>query len=140
MKILELNENNIDSMNLINNSNKRIYLESVINNNSERDNNSIFSCIIGVEDNEIKNYSIYTGVKDMKLVQISIFDLSNKSFLKKSVDYAFMNLDAYTVTIFTDKQNKLLEDEGFENLGKENNMFTYIKEREFNKELGRLRI
>lgn len=140
MRILELNKNNVDSMNLINNSNKRMYLESVIKDNSEIDNNSIFSCIVLVEDNEIKNYSIYTGVKDMKLVQISIFDLSNKSFLKKSVDYAFINLDAYTVTIFTDKHNKNLEDEGFENLGRDNNMFTYIKEREINKELGRLRI
>ena len=67
-------------------------------------------------------------------------DLSSKRFLEESINYAFNNLNAYTITIFSDKQNKLLEDEGFENLGSDNGIITYIKEKEMAKEVGRVRI
>ena len=138
MKIVEVN--NKEAIDLINNSSKREVLTSFINNSFNNDSNSIFDCIIGVENNEIKNYSIYTGTKDTRLVQMVVEDLSSKKFLKESIKYAFNNLNAYTITIFSDKQNKLLEDEGFENLGSDNGIITYIKEKEMAKEVGRVRI
>ncbi len=138
MKIVEVSKSNKELVDLVNNSNKEV-LKSFIESDFS-DGNTIFSCIVGVENNQVKNYSIYTGTKDTRLVQIVIEDPSNKKFLEESITYAFKNLNAYTITIFSEKENRLLEDEGFENLGSDNGIFTYIKEKEMDKEVGRVRI
>lgn len=135
MKTVELNKGNKESIDLSGKDELLSFMDSDFN-----DDNAIFSCIVGLDNDEVKNYCIYTGVKDIKLVQMTIENLSSKKFLEESISYAFNKLDAYTITIFTDKQNKLLEDEGFEDLGNDNNVFTYIKEKEMDKEVGRVRI
>lgn len=139
MKIVTVNKNSKESIDLVNKIGKASLL-SFINSNLGDDTNTIFSCIIGMDNDDAIDYCIYVGAKDTRFVQMNIEDLSNKRFLKAAVDYAFNNLDAYTITIFTDKQNKFLEDEGFENLGRDNDIVTYIKEKEMDKETGRVRI
>ncbi len=136
MKIVEVNSTN---KSIINDSNRQTIIDSFLNTNTNNQND-IHSCIIGIESDTIKNYALYTGMKDTRLVQMSIENINNKIFLEQAVNYAFQNLDAYTVTIFTDKPNKLLETEGFENLGSDNNIYTYIKDREIQKDVGRVRI
>lgn len=140
MKIVEVNNSNIEAVNLINNSSGRDNLKSFLENDFVVDKNTIFSCILGVENNEINNFCVYTGQKDTKFVQLNIEDLSNSKFLEESVNYAFNNLDCYTIAIFSEKQSKVLEDYGFENLGNDNGMITYIKDKDIEKEVGRVRI
>lgn len=139
MKIVEVNKLNSDSLSLVNNSNKEL-LKSFIDTDYSKDENTIFSCIIGLENNDIKNYSIFKGTRDTRFIQMIVENLSSKSFLEESINYAFKTLNAYTITIFTDKPSKLLEEEGFENLGNDNDIITYIKEKEFDKEIGRVRV
>lgn len=139
MKIVEVNNLNSDSISLVNNSDKEV-LKSFIDADYSKDKNIIFSCIIGVENNDIKNYSIFTGTKDTRFVQMIVENLSSKTFLEESINYAFKTLNAYTIAIFTDKPSKILEEEGFENLGNDNDIMTYIKEKELDKEIGRVRI
>ena len=140
MKIVEVNKSNREIVDLINNSSRKENLKSFVDDNFIIDTNTIYKCIAEVEKEEIKNYCIYTGQKDTRFVQMIVEDLSNKHFLEKSISYAFSNLDCYTITIFTDKKNKLLEELNFENLGNDNGIITYIKDKEIEKEVGRLRL
>lgn len=101
--------------------------------------NEIYECLLAVENEQIKNYCIFNGTKDNRLIQMGIEDLSDKRFLEKSMNYAFQVLNAHTITIFSDKEDSSLELMGFESLGQENGLTTYIKEQELNVELEKVR-
>lgn len=138
LKIVEISKNS-ETLSIINESTKKNAVMQFLGVNN-RDSNVINSCLIGVENNDIKNYALYIGMKDTRLIQMTIENFSSKSFFEHAVDYAYKNLNAYTITVFTDRPNKLLEDAGFENLGSDNNIVTYIKDREIEKDVGRVRI
>ena len=104
-----------------------------------REKNEISECILRVENNEIKNYCVFSGTKDNRLIQMGIENLLDGDFLEKSMDYAFKNLNAHTITIFSDGDNSNLEKKGFESLGKENGITTYVKEKEMNIEIEKVR-
>ncbi len=90
--------------------------------------NSLFDCLLLVEGDGIKNYCIFTGTKDNRLVQLQFANLESKEFIEKSETYAFSFLDAHTITIFSDDSSTNLEKLGFENLGEDGGITTYIKE------------
>ncbi len=96
--------------------------------------NKILECLLELDGKNIKNYCLYSGMKDNRLIQMKIANLTDEKFLKKAMDYAFLTLNAYTLAIFTEQGHSSLEKYGFENLGQENGIITYIKEKENYKE------
>ena len=148
MKIITLNPYNNEHKELIDKYSDKEKLNSFMTLkykteeeyiSSQAISNNIYSCILSVEKDEIKNYCIYSGVKDTGLVQMKVKNLHQKRFLEESIKYGFNIIGAHTLTIFTEKENAELENNGFENLGSDNNIVTYIKEKEVEKELGRVR-
>lgn len=101
--------------------------------------NEILDCLLNVENDEIQNYCIFNGTKDNRLIQMGIESLTDKKFLEESMNYAFQVLNAHTITIFLDGDNSNLERMGFESLGQENGITTYIKEKEINIEMEKVR-
>lgn len=61
-------------------------------------------------------------------MQLQFANLESKEFIEKSATYAFSFLDAHTITIFSDDSSTNLEKLGFENLGEDGGITTYIKE------------
>ena len=139
MNLITLNPYDNKHKDIVNNSNKQAFknIMEFPNYYSESQyqylknkSNDILEGLISISGNKIKNYCIYSGTKDNRLIQMAIEDLLQKEFLEVSMDYAFSVLDAHTVTIFSDKEISVLEQKGFENLGKEDGIITYIKEKE----------
>ena len=149
MKLITLDPFNQEQNNLILKSDKGKELKSLIDSLTFKDkdeykifkneSNDILECLICLNEDSISNYCIYSGTKDNKLIQMKIDNLKDKKFVKESVDYAFLNLNAYTITIFSNKDSKLLESLGFESLGSDDGITTYIKEKELDLEMERVR-
>lgn len=100
--------------------------------------NEIFECLLLKENNSIKDYCIFKGTKDNRLIQMKLSNSNSKELIKVSISYAFSILNAHTITVFSEKENTKLEAMGFESLGKVNGQTTYIKEN-IEMEIGRVR-
>lgn len=145
MKIVEFNPFNKEHQALSNIYNDKS-LSSIITsyksedeyNEQKYNSNNIYEAIVDIENNNIKNHCIFMGTRDNRLIQLQLGNLVQKKFLLESINYAFSRLNAYTITIFTDKDTPLLESIGFENLGGSDKT-TYIMEREMEKEIGSVR-
>lgn len=149
MNLITLDPYNNDHKNMVDQSSKRNIFKNFMSISSicskeeyeqiKDKKNEISECILRVENNEIKNYCVFSGTKDNRLIQMGIENLLDGDFLEKSMDYAFKNLNAHTITIFSDGDNSNLEKKGFESLGKENGITTYVKEKEMNIEIEKVR-
>lgn len=142
MKLVTLDPYNENHISIINNSSKKDNFKPFMNLSAvcskeeyeklKISKNEMLECLLKLEQDSIINYCIFTGTKDNRFVQISLENQLDKRFLEQSVNYAFQVLNAYTVTIFSDKESSSLENLGFESLGEDNGIITYVKEQELN--------
>ena len=149
MKLITLDPYNSEHKNIIDKSLKKdifknyMKISSILSKEEYEENknntNEISEYLLKVENDEIRNYCFFSGTKDNRLVQIVLENLLDKSFLEESTNYAFQVLNAHTITIFSDKDDQGLEKIGFESLGKENGITTYIKEKDMTMQIEKVR-
>lgn len=140
MNLITLNPYSREQQELVKNSKKEQDLKRIIEihkfySKEEYDeikskSNDILECLVAENKGEIVNYCIYTGTKDNRLIQMDLENIAQKDFLQKAEKYAFSVLDAHTISVFSKKPSQILENSGFENLGEEGGITTYIKEKE----------
>lgn len=149
MKLITLDPYNEAHRSIMNQSSKKDVFKSFMSLSSvcskeefekiKNSKNEIFECLLKVEQSEIKNYCIFTGTKDNRFVQMNMENPLDNKFLEESMNYAFQVLNAYTLTMLSDAESSALESLGFESLGEDNGMFTYVKEQELNLQVEKIR-
>lgn len=102
--------------------------------------NDIFEVIATLKDDEVNNLCYFKGTRDNKFIEMNLINVNGKitkPFINIASDYAFNNLDAETVTIFSNNiKEDLLISLGYQSLGMYRNKDTYVKDRKDYKELG----
>lgn len=110
---------------------------------TQRDNNTneINQVILFQESGKVKDYCLIQGVKDMKMVTASLAPIKtkNREILDFLPDYVFRVLGIEELFISFPSYNKDLEEQlktrGYESLGEENKIVTYIKEKQKESEI-----
>lgn len=149
MKLVTLDPYNENHKSIMNQSSKKDIFRSFMSLSSvcskeefekiKNNKNEIFECLLKIEQSEIKNYCIFTGTKDNRLVQMNMENPLDNKFLEESMNYAFQVLNAYTITMFSDTESSNLENLGFESLGEDNGRIAYVKEQELNLQVEKVR-
>ena len=155
-KILIINPDKMDSINLINKFDKDNICTSQEGKNEtsmsekeyhelQRKGNEIEHQIINEQDGKVKEICYVSGVKDIKQCTLSFETQNNnvsKKILKAGIDYAFDTIGMETIFINVAKDNqkfiKLLEEQEFINLGEVKGKTTYLKEK-VEKEIGSMK-
>lgn len=118
-------------------------LKTILNNGLNNDSIQIYDLVYCEKNAEIENICYFKGNKDNRLIELEIVNLhdncnkKNIDFINLVTNYAFINLNAETVTIISNQYNKNnLISIGYEYLGKKSDIDIYIKDREKHQEIG----
>lgn len=101
----------------------------------QKENNFIEQSLVLSKLSEIKDCCHLRGEKDLKSCKISFVPIKshNRTLLTHATDYAILTLGMEEVFITINPNDKemikILESNGFENLGEENNQIIYLKEK-----------
>ena len=106
-------------------------------NGDNSDDNLINECTYTLKNNNIDNICFLTGTKDNKLVKASIYNLGEKPFIKSVENHAFNDLEAETITIFTNNKSNL-ENLGFEFIGDIDGKNAWLKDKQSLKEMDKI--
>ena len=104
--------------------------------------NEIHEIFFIKEGEKIKDCGYLNGEKDIKICRISLVPITNKhrKILTKITDYAFhiLGMEEVFINVKSEEKElkKTIEEQGFESLGDENKVTTYIKENPKYIELG----
>lgn len=105
--------------------------------------NNIQEMVISVVGQRIQNLGMIQGTRDNKLVELKIQNLKdgnnekNREFIHRITEYSFQHLGAETLVIFSNYQDMTIESEGYESLGCDDGLYTYVKDREKIESTGR---
>ena len=140
--------NNKEHIKLIKAYEKKNNLNNILSYLKNNDLNHIIIkeiiCSIGKEG--IKDICFIRAEKDKKTFFIDFIeknkDIRNKPLIRYAEEYAFKNLGMEEIFIQVKKDNKRLinniEDENFDKLWEEHDIITFIKNKELEKEQGRV--
>lgn len=101
----------------------------------QKENNFIELSLVFSKLSEIKDCCHLRGEKDLKSCKISFVPIKshNRALLTFATEYAILTLGMEDVFITIDPKDKemikILESNGFENLGEENSQIIYLKEK-----------
>ena len=155
-KILIINPDKMDSINLLNKFDKENIFtsqegkkETLMSEEEyhelQKKGNEIDHQIINEQDGDVKEICYISGVKDIKQCTLS-FETQNgnisKKILNAGIDYAFNTIGMETIFIKVEQDNqkliKLLEEQEFINIGEVKGKTTYLKEKQ-EKEIGSMK-
>ncbi|MCI8347457.1 MAG: hypothetical protein HFJ12_05905 [Bacilli bacterium] len=108
--------------------------------------NTICEMAMSMMGQKVQNLAIIQGTRDNRLIELTIINQKdgdnekNRDFIKKTTDYSFNQLNAETIVIFSNHQDKALEALGYESLGNDPGMIPYIKDREKTVGIGMKRV
>lgn len=111
-------------------------LKKLQQENERINSNTIYEMAISTVGQKVQNLAIIQGTRDNKLIELTIMNLKdgdnekNRSFIEETTEYSFGQLNAETIVVFSNHQDKTLESLGYESLGNDQGIIPYIKDRE----------
>lgn len=111
-------------------------LKKIEKENGSVNSNTIYEMAISMMGQKVQNLAIIQGTRDNRLIELAIINRKdgdnekNRNFIEKTTEYSFNQLNAETIVIFSNHQDKALEELGYESLGNDVGMIPYIKDRE----------
>lgn len=122
-------------------------IEDAINKviNMPETSNNINEIALTISSAKISNLALITGTKDNRLIQVKLVYKSSRnektpSFITEITNHSFQDLQAETIALFSKTENRSLELMGYEALGYDDNLYTYIKDREKIDTIGRKKV
>ncbi len=112
------------------------FLKKIEQQNEKESSNMIYEMAISIAGQKVQNLAMIHGTRDNRLIELTIMNLKdgdnekNRSFIEKTTEYSFGQLNAETLVIFSNHQDKTLESLGYESLGNDHGIIPYIKDRE----------
>ncbi len=112
----------------------------------QKESNKVYKTLFIEENSSIKDYCSISGEKDRKTSILDLVKLKepirNRTIISETLNYAFNVLGMEEVFVMSKEEDANLihnlETKGFESLGEDDGVITYMKEKEEIKEVGKI--